>query len=426
MKTVAIVAEFNPFHTGHEYIIKKAKEITGAEYVVVIMSGNFVQRGEPAIINKYLRTTAAIKCGADLVIELPIRYATSSAEYFARGAIKLLNSLNFIDYLVFGSEDDNIEYLDEIADIFTNEPEGFRDHLKKYLKQGLSYPVSRANALEIYKPHLVDILNKPNNILAIEYLKALKRTNSLITPYVIKRIHNNYNNTILDEDFSSSTAIREAIKKDNLESIKNHIPEFLYEDLISNYNHTYPIFADDFSLLLGANLIKQNFDYHTYDTADVFNFEWELSLKDINTDLDNRIKNLSKEYTCFTEFADEIKSKNETYSAISRKLLSITLGLNDTDKNLCKTDIPEYIRVLGFREESKIMKVLSNNCLVPVITKNSDGLTQLSGDMLRCYKTSLYCDNIYKQVCVNKFHNKNKPTDHFNLQLDNYVVIYKQ
>lgn len=425
MKTVAIVAEFNPFHTGHKYIIKKAKELTSADHVVVIMSGNYVQRGEPAIINKYLRTSAALKCGADLVIELPIRYATASAEYFATGAIKILNSLNFIDYLVFGSENDNLDALNEIADIFTDEPSDFKTILKANLKKGNSYPLSRSLALSEYKPELVDVLNHPNNILSIEYLKALKKTNSQIKPFSIKRTNDNYNSTILDEDFSSATAIRKAIKNGDLESIKEYIPDCLYDDINSNYNHTFPIYADDFSLLLAANLTKQNFDYHTYDTADVFNFEWELSLKDINTDLDNRIKNLSKEFTTFSEFADEIKSKNETMSAIYRKLLSITLGLNDTDKNLCKTEITEYVRVLGFKEESKIMKELSNNCLAPVIMKNSDGL-MLKGDMLKCYKTSLYCDAIYKQVCVNKFHDTNKAREHIDLQLDNYVVIYKQ
>ena len=425
MKTVAIVAEFNPFHTGHQYLIEKSKEITGADKVVIIMSGNYVQRGEPAIINKYLRSNAALQCGADLVIELPIRYATASAEYFATGAIKILNSLNFIDYLVFGSEDGDINKLNEIADIFTNEPEGFKIILKENLKKGNSYPYARSLALSEYKPDLVDILNHPNNVLAIEYLKALKRTNSLIKPLCIKRTNDNYNNTSLDENFSSATSIRKAIEKGDLESIKSFIPECLYEDLNSNYNHTFPVYADDFSLLLAENLTKQNFDYHTYDTADVFNFEWELSLKDINTDLDNRIKNLSKNFTTYSEFADEIKSKNETMSAIYRKLLSITLELNDTDKNLCKTETTEYVRVLGFREESKIIKELSNNCLAPVIMKNSDGL-MLKGDMLKCYKTSLYCDAIYKQVCVNKFHKTNKAREHIDLQLDNYVVIYKQ
>ena len=197
MRTVGIIAEYNPFHTGHEYHIRKARELSGADYVIVVMSPDFVQRGEPAVFDKYTRTRMALQGGADLVIELPVCYATGSAEYFAEGATALLDSLGTVNTLCFGGESDDISLFQNIADILIQEPKEYTDLLRSFLKQGMTYPQARCQALSHYLKNQIsdpsssallpdqcklpdletvtDFLSTPNNILGIEYCKALKK-----------------------------------------------------------------------------------------------------------------------------------------------------------------------------------------------------------------------------------------------------------
>ena len=237
MKTMGIIAEFNPFHNGHKYLIEKAKKITGAENAIIVCSGNYVQRGMPAFYDKSLRTKAALRNGADVVLELPCCYATASAETFAASAVKLLDSLDCVDYLCFGCETDNIKVLPKIVSILLNEPDDFKNMLSLYLKNGYSFPKSRAKALTDYClennilqfDELDNLLNKPNNILAIEYLKAIKRLNSSIKPVAIKRVGAGYNSKKTNTTFASATGIRNEIASGN--SIESLIP--------SNCNNLY-------------------------------------------------------------------------------------------------------------------------------------------------------------------------------------------
>ena len=182
MKIVGLIAEYNPFHNGHLYHIRKAKEITGADAVLVIMSGNYVQRGTPAIMPKHLRAQVALESGVAAVFELPVCYATGSAEYFATGAVSLLNHLGCVDALCFGSECGDYALLERIAGILTEEPDDYTFYLKEALRKGLSFPRARQQALSSYlKDENVDqVLDEPNNILGIEYIKALYQTGSLI------------------------------------------------------------------------------------------------------------------------------------------------------------------------------------------------------------------------------------------------------
>ena len=198
MKITGLITEYNPFHNGHLYHIKKAKEITGADAVIVIMSGNFVQRGAPAIMPKRLRTEIALNAGVSLVIELPVCYATGSAEYFASGAISILDSLGCIDSICFGSECGDYKKLEHIAKILADEPEAYRLSLKNQLKTGLSFPKARQNGLKEYSKDdsLDEILEHPNNILGIEYVKALYLQKSPIKAYTIKRIVSDYHDTV--------------------------------------------------------------------------------------------------------------------------------------------------------------------------------------------------------------------------------------
>ena len=198
MKITGIIAEYNPFHNGHLYQIKKARELTGADYIIVVMSGNLTQRGTPALIDKYSRAQMALSGGADLVIELPACYATASAEYFAMGAISILNQLGCVDSICFGSENGNIAMLTKIANALVSESEDFVQALKNNLKNGDTYPVARNAALAETISGITSydtILGFPNNILGIEYIKALIRQNSSIKPYTNLRIGADYHSS---------------------------------------------------------------------------------------------------------------------------------------------------------------------------------------------------------------------------------------
>ncbi|WP_455718849.1 tRNA(Met) cytidine acetate ligase, partial [Anaerosporobacter sp.] len=215
MQVVGLITEYNPFHNGHAYHIQKAKEITNADYVIVIMSGNYVQRGTPAIIDKYSRTLMALNNGADIVIELPVIYATASAETFAAGAIRILHDLGIVNSICFGSECGDLTLLSSIAKALCIESEEFRDTLLKYLRQGLSYPMARKHALlntielsNYTNQQIEQVIESSNNILGVEYLKALYRLSSNIVPYTILREGSGYNDLTLDTTFSSASALR--------------------------------------------------------------------------------------------------------------------------------------------------------------------------------------------------------------------------
>ena len=231
MSICAIIAEYNPFHNGHKYQIQKAKELTGASNIVVIMSGNFVQRGVPAMYDKWQRTKTAIDNDVDVVFELPVIYSSASAEYFAYGAISILNKLNSIDYLCFGCEFDDISILNKISDTILDEPTEYKNLLDKELKKGISYPVARSNALkntlkkEFDEKLIEQIMLDPNNILAIEYLKALKITSSKIKPIAVKRIGTSHSSLDIESNYASSTAIRQFLKDNSISKIQDVVPK---------------------------------------------------------------------------------------------------------------------------------------------------------------------------------------------------------
>ena len=213
MKTVGLITEYNPFHNGHLYHIEKAKELTGADRVIVIMSGDYVQRGTPAVLSKHSRAHMALLNGASVVLELPVCYSCASAEFFAKGAVSVLDGLGCIDALCFGSECGNLEHLTSIAHLLSAEPETYRHHLQSSLKNGMSFPAARCHALEKMTgdAYASQILSDPNNILGIEYLKALKELNSPIVPFTLKREFSGYHDTELHDCSSSASAIRKVL-----------------------------------------------------------------------------------------------------------------------------------------------------------------------------------------------------------------------
>ncbi len=364
MKVVGIVAEYNPFHNGHKYHIEQSKKITNSDYCIVAMSGNYVQRGEPAIVDKWTRTKIALENGADMVIEIPSIYSTSTAETFAYSAVSILNSTNIVSSLSFGCETDDISLIEKYAEILENETDEYKQILKKELSKGIVFPKARENALKIYTSQETDILSCPNNILAIEYIKAIIKLKSKIKPYAIKRYLSPYHCTTISDKISSATAIRLALKNNQLENIKSVIPDNSYNifsECISK--GTAPILFNDFSPFLHYKLRTTSID--------------ELSeILDITEGLENRILKTSKSNYFISDIVAKVKTKRYTYTKIQRALLHIILNFKKKEIQNIK-----YIRVLGFRKQSQqLISALNKNSCIPVITnlKKAEKLSNLN------------------------------------------------
>ena len=347
----AIIAEYNPFHKGHLYHINKTKEKTGDSSIIAIMSGNFTQRGEPAILDKVLRTKMALLNGVDMVLELPVEYATGSADVFAFGAIDIINKSNFIDTLSFGSESGDITAFSDLADVLNTEPEEFKTLLKMELGKGASYPVARALALSSYLNRDISFLNNPNNILALEYPRALKRTESTVWPCTIQRVVSEYNSEEMTGSISSASAIRKAFADKNIEEALSALPESCGEILIKELKSIPDI--DDYSPAL-------HYILRTKSAEEISEYA------DITEGLENRIiNNMGRKP--ISEIINIIKTKRYTYTKLQRAILHIILNIKKSDQNI--NDGVQYIRVLGFRKEKEhLLTELSQKSSVPVIT----------------------------------------------------------
>lgn len=398
MKTVGIIAEYNPFHNGHAYHIAQAKEITGADYCIVIMSGNYVQRGAPAIMDKSLRTRAALMCGADLVIELPVHYAAASAEYFACGAIALLDRLGVTDCLCFGSECGDLSSLFLLADALGSENGEQKALLKEYLKSGYSYPHAEALALGTSSPQLSDelpLLQHPNNMLGLEYLKALKKRGSRIKPYTIPRTGAGYHDASLQPAYSSALAIREVLTlHDDISLIKNLVPPACYELMEKNAQKSFPVLCDDFSSLLAYKLLQeQDNGFRAYFG--------------IHADFSDRIKRLLPSYADFTSFCTALKSKNMTYARIARNLLHILLNIYQADIELfVSQDYIYYARMLGLQKKSApLLSKIKADSSIPLISKLADAPKLIASESgQKMLAQEIQADNIYQMTVYQKFH----------------------
>ncbi|MBE5861028.1 MAG: nucleotidyltransferase [Butyrivibrio sp.] len=412
MKTLGIVAEYNPFHKGHKYLIDKLKKETGADYVVVIMSGDYVQRGCPAILRKDVRAHMALLEGADLVLELPIYYSSQSAEFFAKGAVSILDDLGCIDYLGFGSESGDIESMTMIADVLLSEPDDFKFSIKKHLKEGLSYASARAIAvsetlntdalsaknIDDKKDYISDILSSPNNVLAIEYLKALKWKNSSIVPVTTKRVGEGYDSLNISDEknaFSSATAIRNIIEKG---SVNSHIPakedaDKLLQTVVPK--STLPLYynekittLDDFSSLLHYRLLLEK--------SEGFN-----KYADVSEDLSDKIINNISSFESISDFTMKLKTKDLTYSRISRALLHILLGITkeSSDRYTKENSFTGYGRILGLNKNaSAMLKKMQENSTIPIISKLADAYKILDDNELSLLKETISASEIYNMV----------------------------
>lgn len=399
MNIVGLITEYNPFHNGHLYHIQEAKRVAKADAAVVIMSGNFVQRGAPAIMPKHLRAKSALLSGADLVLELPVCFATGSAEFFAMGAIALLDSLGCVDSICFGSECGDSEILGKITKILSEEPDDYKKALQNALRKGMSFPQARQHALQEYfiNNHfdanaLADVLSQPNNILGIEYMKALYQRNSSMKAYSIRRIGAGYHESELTEKYSSASAIRQSLAKDSLsESIYRQLPFAAQTIMKETFDMRYPVYANDFSLILKYKLLQETKKSLT-------------SYMDVSEDLANRIINLRNDFQSFDDFCDALKTKDMTYARISRGLLHILLNIRTEHlANYKKNGYCHYAHILGFRKNStELLSILKGTSKVPLLTKltQTEDLSEAGYQMLH---QDIFASDLYESVITDKF-----------------------
>ncbi len=400
MKIAAIIAEYNPFHNGHAYQITQTRELTGADYILVLMSGDFVQRGAPAVFNKYIRTQMALLGGADVVLELPSLYATSSAEFFAGGSVTLCNQLAVIDTLSFGSECGDIDKLLTFADILLTEPAPYKQALVSCLKQGLSFPAARYQALlqnlsSCDVTVLQTLFSSPNNILGLEYCKALLSSKSSIKPVTILRKGSYHDETL--QTYSSASAIRKALSDTNT-SIRQHVPDAVFAILTAQNPNTEKmptiLDCDDFSLLLHYKLLSEKQSGFA-------------SYLDCNEDISAKICKYLPDYTGFTSFCHLLKSKDLTYTRISRIMLHILLNIKTPESYQLpaanRTLFVPYARLLGFRKEAApLLNHIKKNSSIPLISNLPDAQKLLTNEAYSMLQKDIYSCDIYEAVYAAK------------------------
>ena len=416
MKTAGIIAEYNPFHKGHEYQIRYTKEKLKADYVIVAMSGDYVQRGTPALISKHARAEMALRCGADLVLEMPVSVSTASAEAFAMGGVSLLDGLGVVDMLCFGSESGEISALKELAEILVEEPEEYKKLLKSFLSEGLTFPAARSQALTEYFKNprnfsgddfdgvltpllneVTQILNTPNNILGIEYCKALLRLNSRIRPVTIRREGMGYHETTVPEGistvaspdlqsptdfFASATAIRNLILQDSpdLDALASQIPEQAFPVFQKAVNSGEFLTESSLDSILSYCLMKENGKKLS-------------SYMDVSEDLARRIINQQNLLLSFSQSVSVLKTRELTQTRIQRALLHIILNIHTAP-----AQIP-FARVLGFRRESsELLSQIKQHSQIPLITKLADAQNLLDSEGNQILSETVFSSNLYEKL----------------------------
>lgn len=397
MKTVGIIAEYNPFHNGHLYQLRQAKALSDSDFVIVILSGDFTQRGTPALLDKYARCEMALRCGADFVIELPVCFATGSAEYFAKGAVSILSGLK-VNALCFGSECGNIDTLRRTARILSEEPAAFREALTLNLRKGMPFPAARSLAMAAYtEGEMYDdsLLKSPNNILGIEYLKALMRLDSPMEVYTLPRQGAGYSETNLPGPsglrFCSALALRHRLLDGgSCDEFSPFMPEAALHILARELSSQQAVHTDDFSSMLFYRLLQlQSNGYSAF--------------ADVSEALSDKITKLLEHYISWEQFcSDLLKSKDVTLSRLNRSLLHILLDIKKQDFiDYDAAGNAGYARVLGFRESAKMLfPGLSKE--LPLITKLSRAEKLLSPVGVRQLRQDIFAAHLYESVKTQK------------------------
>lgn len=361
MRTVGVIVEYNPFHNGHHYHLQQAKEVSSAQAVVAVMSGYFLQRGEPALIDKWSRAEMALRGGADLVLELPVLYACQPAEWFAFGAVATLEATGIVDALCFGSESGNLNWMRELTSTLVQEPPSFKVMLQRYLKQGWSYPKAYSHTLQHFHPDLQHTLTKPNNILGLSYLAALHKINSPITPYTIRREKAGYHDARpSDKRIASATAIRNKwVEVGDVDLIEPYVPATTYRILKTSIERgVQPITWESLHQALIAKLISESSEQLSQYYGVVEGLEY-------------RLKQQLPHAKTVQSYVDAIKTKRYTWNRVQRILTYILLGLrqSDVDQHVLAKG-PTYLRVLGFNEHGrKLLKKMKKTAKQPVVTR---------------------------------------------------------
>ena len=386
MNVVGIIAEYNPMHKGHVYNIQKAKELTNADYVVVIMSGSFTEQGNVSVMHKLDKASIAIENGADIVIELPTIYATSSAENFAFGAVNILNSLGIITHLAFGAESENICELEQVAKTYIENKDEIISYTKEYSKQGITSAEAYSKAIANFLDNYEDIISLPNNILGIEYIKALIALGSQIKPVLVHRQSSCHNDQeILNAAvFASSTSIRKVLSdnslshEDKMQKIENVIPENTYNILNNNNYKT----NENLWNMLKYEILKLNVD-------------GLKNIHEITEGLENRIYYEAVKANSYDEFIFNVKSKRYTLSKIKRICIYILLGITKDKYNKLKN--VNYARVLKVKEKNtQLLSSICNNASNIVLTKITDDiLNQLPECIADSVKLDIFASNLF-------------------------------
>lgn len=381
MNIVGIIAEYNPMHNGHIYHIKKAKELTQADYVIVIMSGSFTEQGNIATLDKFTRAKIAVECGADLVLELPTVYATSSAENFAKGAVNILNSLGCVTHIAFGAEEEDISKLEKIANVKVKYANEIVEKKKEYLKDGIPYASAEYLAItDFVNEDLKNVLEEPNNLLGVEYIKALLSSKSQIVPVLVHRLQTNHRDDKIAENslLASSTAIREAIKETNF-NISCSVPE---NTLLALKNNGYKLNKDIWELLRFSilKLGKQGLK----------------NIQDVSEGLENKLYDELLNSSSYEEYIFNVKSKRYTLSRIKRICIYILLEI--TKEKYAKLCNVNYARVLKVKEGSSLLSLISKNTTIPYLSKVTDEiLNELHEDI----QESIYLDVLANNISHN-------------------------
>ena len=379
MEICGIIAEYNPLHDGHAHQIQETKKILGDVYMLAVMSGNFVQRGEPAIFNKYIRAKSACNY-LDCVVELPAAFSLSPAEDFAFFGIKILNEIG-TKYISFGSECGDLEKLEKISKIIFSEDKQFKSLLKQNLNSGLGYAISKTNTLiEIFQrdSKILEILNKPNNLLGVEYLTAIKRQNSKIIPITIKRVHN-YNKEDVGK-LMSATTIRKVLKSGKIVDLKEHLSSPVFENIKDNFEKFN--LPDEKTL---GGLI--NYKINTSNLK---------SINGIVEGLENRFKSLAD--SNLESMLESVKTKRYTYSKLKRVSMNILLDIDK--KTVAKAKkVKPYIKILAVKNKEILSYLNKKNCLVLTDLKSFKGVKNKA--LKKLIELDNLSDKIY-EILINK------------------------
>ena len=386
MHVTGLITEYNPFHNGHLFHLKKARETAGADYTAVVMSGSFVQRGAPAVFDKYSRTRAALLSGADLVFEMPAPFSTASAREFASYAVALFTALGAVDSICFGSECGEIEPILRAARLLNEESEPFKKRLQDFLKEGKTFPEARSAALAEEGAEEAKLLSSPNNILGVEYCQAVLRQRSPLSCFTIKREGNGYHDPSLNGALGSALAVRQALQSGtDVQALRFLLPDPSFDSVC----RSIPVFLDDFSGLLNYRLLTEQ-EPERY--------------AEIRPELAARIKKLAPGFASFDQRIKELKSRQLTYTGVSRGLIHLILGIEQRQMALFKeAGFAPYARILGFRKSAApLLRRIKENSSIPVISKLAGAEKRLDpagAAMLAC---EIQSSHLYQNVRCEK------------------------